>query len=92
MYHYSTIEVKYAVALEATKDTVQIKKFQKELEKVQSVELPLSLYCDNNGAITQAKERKSHRNPNMSGGGTTLFERSLEKAIQLCRKWPQRIT
>ena len=44
------------VALQVAKDTVWIRKFLTELQKVPSVELSLSLYCDNNGGIAQAKE------------------------------------
>ena len=39
---------------------VWIKKFNTELEVVPSIADPILLYCDNNGAIAQAKEPKSH--------------------------------
>ena len=40
----------------AAKEAVWIKKFLIELQDVPTVELPLPLYCDNNGGIAQAKE------------------------------------
>jgi hypothetical protein len=40
---------------------VWIKKFMTELGVVPSASGPLELYCDNNGAIAQAKEARSHQ-------------------------------
>ena len=45
---------------EATKEGVWIRKFISELGVVPEVG-PLDLYCDNNGAIAQAKEPRSHQ-------------------------------
>jgi hypothetical protein len=57
----STTEAEYIAASEAAKEGVWIKKFVTELGVVPSVSGPLELYCDNNGAITQAKEPRSHQ-------------------------------
>ena len=55
----STTEAKYIAAAEAAKEAVWIRQFLKGLKVVQSVEEPIPIYCDNSGAIIQAKEPKS---------------------------------
>ncbi|KAK8600793.1 hypothetical protein V6N12_050641 [Hibiscus sabdariffa] len=57
----STTEAKYIAASEAVKEAVWIKKFITELGVVRSISDALELYCDNNGAIAQAKEPRSHQ-------------------------------
>ena len=57
----STTEAEYIAASEAAKEGVWIKKFISELGVVPSVSSPLDLYCDNSGAIAQAKEPRSHQ-------------------------------
>ncbi|KAK8488101.1 hypothetical protein V6N11_019771 [Hibiscus sabdariffa] len=47
-------------ASEATKEIVWIKKFISEIGFVPSISNAVGLYCDNNGAIAQAKEPRSH--------------------------------
>ena len=56
----STTEVEYIVASEASKEAVWIKKFLEEVGVVPSAMNPMALYCDNSGAIAQAKEPRSH--------------------------------
>ncbi|KAK8640461.1 hypothetical protein V6N13_008214 [Hibiscus sabdariffa] len=50
-------------ASEATKEIVWIKKFISELGVVPSISDAVGLKCDNNGAIAQAKEPRSHHGP-----------------------------
>ena len=57
----STMEAKYIVASDAAKEAIWIKKFVNELGVVPSIADPVHLYCDNNGAIAQAKEPRSHQ-------------------------------
>jgi len=57
----STTEAKYIVASEAAKEVVWIRKFVSELGVVPSCSSLIDLYCDNNGAIAQAKEPRSHK-------------------------------
>ncbi|KAI5427605.1 hypothetical protein KIW84_032855 [Lathyrus oleraceus] len=52
----STTEAEYIAASSAAKEAVWIKKFISELGIVPSIVDPIGLYCDNNGAIAQAKE------------------------------------
>ena len=56
----STTEAEYIAASEATKEAVWMKKFNTELGVVPEIENPIPLYCDNTGAVAQAKELKSH--------------------------------
>jgi hypothetical protein len=57
----STTEAEYIVASNAAKEVVWIKKFISDLGIVPSIVDPIELQCDNNGAITQAKEPRSHQ-------------------------------
>jgi len=57
----STTEAEYIAAAEAAKEAVWMKKFISELGIVPSIEAPIPLFCDNNGAIAQAKEPRSHQ-------------------------------
>ncbi|KAI5383626.1 hypothetical protein KIW84_070849 [Lathyrus oleraceus] len=57
----STIEAEYIATSSAAKEAVWIKKFISELGVVPSIVDPIGLYYDNNGAIAQAKEPRSHQ-------------------------------
>lgn len=57
----STTEAEYIAASSAAKEAVWIKKFITELGVVPTIVDPVALYCDNNGAIAQAKEPRSHQ-------------------------------
>ena len=57
----STTEAEYIAASEAAKEGCWIKKFIEELGVDSSGDEPIELYCDNNGAIAQAKELRSHQ-------------------------------
>ena len=59
----STTESKYIAALDAAKEDIWLKKFTTGLNVVWSIN-PVDLYCDNNGAIAQAKEPRSHQRTN----------------------------
>ncbi|KAK8624781.1 hypothetical protein V6N13_089667 [Hibiscus sabdariffa] len=50
-------------ASEATKEDVWIKEFISELRVVPSILDAVGLYCDNDGAIAQAKDPRSHHGP-----------------------------
>jgi len=55
----STTEAEYIAASEAAKEAIWIRQFMEGLRVVPSVEEPIPLFCDNSGAIFQAKEPKS---------------------------------
>ncbi|KAL0373402.1 UNVERIFIED_CONTAM: Retrovirus-related Pol polyprotein from transposon TNT 1-94 [Sesamum radiatum] len=56
----STTEAEYIVASKEAKEAVCMKNFIQELGVVPSIAEPVVIFCDNNGAITQAKEPRSH--------------------------------
>ena len=57
----STMEAEYVAACEAAKEAVWLRKFFTDLEVVPDMEKPLSLYCDNSGAVANSKEPRSHK-------------------------------
>ncbi|KAL0284522.1 UNVERIFIED_CONTAM: Retrovirus-related Pol polyprotein from transposon TNT 1-94 [Sesamum radiatum] len=56
----STTEAEYITALEAVKEAVWMKNYIQELGVVPSIAEPVVIFCDNNGAIAQTKEPRSH--------------------------------
>ncbi|KAM2724743.1 hypothetical protein EV1_027531 [Malus domestica] len=57
----STTEAEYVAAAEAGKEAFWMKKFIAELGVVPTITSPVTLYCDNSGAIAQAKEPRAHQ-------------------------------
>jgi hypothetical protein len=57
----SMTEAKYIAASEAVKEVVWIRNFVSELGVIPSASSPMDLYCDNSGAIGQAKEPRAHK-------------------------------
>ena len=58
----STTEVEYVAAAEAAQEGVWMREFIIELGVVTSALDPMVIYCDNTGAIANAKEPRSHKN------------------------------
>ncbi|KAL0401967.1 UNVERIFIED_CONTAM: Retrovirus-related Pol polyprotein from transposon TNT 1-94 [Sesamum latifolium] len=56
----STTEAEYIAASEAPKEVVWMKNYIQELGMVPSIVEPVVIFCNNNGAIAQAKESRSH--------------------------------
>ncbi|KAL0395095.1 UNVERIFIED_CONTAM: Retrovirus-related Pol polyprotein from transposon TNT 1-94 [Sesamum latifolium] len=56
----STTEAEYIAASEAAKEAVWMKNYIQELGVVPSIAEPIVIFCDNNGAIAQAQELRSH--------------------------------
>ena len=57
----SVCEAKYITASDAVKEAVWLRKFIDELRVAPFVDIFVLLYYDNTGAITQAKESRSHQ-------------------------------
>ncbi len=57
----STTEAEYIAASDAAKEGVWIKNSIQESDVVPSAAQLVVIYCDNNGAIAQAKEPRSHQ-------------------------------
>jgi hypothetical protein len=55
------MEAEYIAASKAAKEVVWIRNFVSELGVVPSASSPMDLYCDNSGAIAQAKEPRAHK-------------------------------
>ncbi|KAJ9546652.1 hypothetical protein OSB04_019195 [Centaurea solstitialis] len=56
----STTEAEYIAASDATKEAVWLKNFLSDLRVVASVSRPIDIFCDNSGAVAQAKEPREH--------------------------------
>ena len=57
----STIEAEYVAACEVAKEVVCLRKFLIDLEVIPNAIQPMTLYYDNSGAVTNSKERRSHK-------------------------------
>ena len=58
----STCEAEYVAASEASREGVWIKAFTTDLGVIPSALDPMEIYCDNTGAIANAREPRSHKN------------------------------
>ena len=62
----STMEAEYVAACEAAKEAIWLKKFLSNLGVVRMEQVPITLFCNNSGAVAQSKdprnskERKAH--------------------------------
>ena len=52
----STMEAEYVAACEAAKEAVWLRKFLIDLEVVPDAEQPMTLFCDNSGAVANSRE------------------------------------
>nr|GEX41991.1 putative retrotransposon protein [Tanacetum cinerariifolium] len=52
----SSVEAEYIAAFDASKETILVRKFISGLGVVPTIEEPISMYCDNTGAIATANE------------------------------------
>ncbi|TYK20422.1 gag/pol protein [Cucumis melo var. makuwa] len=57
----STMEAEYVVACETAKEAVWLRKFIHDLEVIPNMNLPITLYSDNSGAVANSKETRSHK-------------------------------
>ncbi|KAJ9547257.1 hypothetical protein OSB04_019800 [Centaurea solstitialis] len=56
----STTEAEYIAASDAAKEAVWLRNFISDLRVVASISRPVDIYCDNSGAVAQAKEPREH--------------------------------
>ncbi|XP_073119684.1 secreted RxLR effector protein 161-like [Henckelia pumila] len=56
----STTEAEYIAASDVAKEAVWMRNFIQELDVVPCAVDPVPIYCDNTGAVAQAKEPRSH--------------------------------
>ena len=82
----STTKAEYIAASNAAKKAVWIKKFINALGVVPSIADPVDLYCDNNGAIAQAKEPRSHQRSKHILRRYHLIRENIERGdVKICR-------
>ena len=55
------MEAEYVVAYEAAKEVVWFRMFLTDLKVVPDIDKPLTLYCDNSGAVKNSNEFRSHK-------------------------------
>ncbi|KAJ9560636.1 hypothetical protein OSB04_005796 [Centaurea solstitialis] len=53
-------EAEYIAASDASKEAVWLRNFIADLRVVASISRPVDIYCDNSGAVAQAKEPREH--------------------------------
>jgi hypothetical protein len=73
----STTEAEYIATSESAKEGVWIRKFLIELGVFPNASSPLNLYCDNNGAIAQAKELRNLQKSKHVQRNFTSYRNSL---------------
>ncbi|KAK9128492.1 hypothetical protein Syun_017289 [Stephania yunnanensis] len=82
----STTEAEYIAASDVAKEAIWIKKFISELGVVPSIANPVYLYCDNNGAIAQAKEPRSQHKSKQILRCFHLIKEIIERGdVKICR-------
>ena len=55
------MEAEYVAACEAAKEAVWLKKFLSNLGVVRIEQVPITLFCDNSGAVVQSKDPMNHK-------------------------------
>ncbi|XP_074298800.1 secreted RxLR effector protein 161-like [Silene latifolia] len=82
----SATEAEYIAASEATKEAVWIWKFVCELGVIPTISSPIDVYCDNNGAIAQAKEPRSHKKSKHIERRYHLIREIIDRGdVKICR-------
>ncbi|KAJ9545928.1 hypothetical protein OSB04_025635 [Centaurea solstitialis] len=56
----STTEAEYIAASDAAKEAVWLRNYLSDLRVVASISRPIDIFCDNSGAVAQAKEPREH--------------------------------
>ena len=84
--------MEYIAASDAAKEAVWLWKFIRELGVAPSIDGPVLLYCDNTGAIDQAKEPGHISALSTSCAGFILFEKSLNEVTLIFRRLMERRT
>ena len=82
----STCEAEYIAASEAAKEGVWMKEFMTDLGVVPSALNPMTLFCDNTGAIALAKEPRFHkRTRHIKRRFNSIRDAVKEEDINICK-------
>ena len=57
----STMKAEYVASCEAAKEAIWLKKFLSDLGVVRMEQVPITLFCDNSGAVAQSKDPRNHK-------------------------------
>ena len=57
----STMEAEYVAACEVANKAIWLKKFLSNLGVVRLEQVPITFFCDNNGAVAQSKVPRNHK-------------------------------
>ena len=57
----STMEAEYVTACEAAKEAIWLKKFLFDLGVMRMEQVPITLFCENSGAVAQSKDPRNHK-------------------------------
>jgi len=82
----SMTEAEYVAASEASKEAVWIKQFLEDLGVVPSALDPVEIYCDNSGAVAQAREPSSHHKTRHIQRKYKLIRHHVEEGLVKVRK------
>ena len=55
------MEAEYVDACEAVKEAIWLKKFLFDPSVIRMEQVPITLFCDNNGAVAQSKDPRNHK-------------------------------
>ena len=55
------MEAKYVAACEAAKEAIWLKKFHSDLVYGSRNSIPITLFCDNSGAVALSKDPRNHK-------------------------------
>ena len=55
------MEAEYVTACEVAEEAVWLKKFLSDLDVVRIEQVPITLFCDNSGAVAQSKDPRNHK-------------------------------
>jgi hypothetical protein len=82
----STTEAEYIAALEAAEEAVWMKEFISELGVVLSALDPMVIYCDNNGAIANTQEPRSHKKfKHVKHRFHSIREHVIDGDVKICK-------
>ncbi|WRX11510.1 Reverse transcriptase [Theobroma cacao] len=84
----STMEAKYVAACEAAKEAVWLRKFLMDLEVISDANKPITLYCDNSGAMANSKEPRNHKTAKHIERKYHLIREMIQRGEVLVKKIP----